>query len=288
MKGMTGFASQEIAEQDIFVSIEMKGYNSRFLDIFVNLPPFLSSMEAEIRGYIASRFKRGKVELTLRVRELDADVVVAINHRAVKAYHDSILALARDLGLEEKPDLALLLGMEGALEIEKKRDEGRYRGIIAPLLEKTADRFEAERLREGKSAQEDILSHIAVLETGLVTVASYAPVMEAAIQENLRTRFAELLGDKIDENRILAETAALLVKHSISEELSRLSSHLEEFRLETGRNPSPGKKLDFLCQEINREINTIGSKTPLLEVSRAVVDMKDALENIREQLRNVE
>jgi uncharacterized protein (TIGR00255 family) len=112
--------------------------------------------------------------------------------------------------------------------------------------------------------------------------------MEALIQENLRTRFAELLGDKIDENRILAETATLLMKYTVSEEISRLSSHLEEFRLETGRNPSPGKKLDFLCQEINREINTIGSKTPVLEVSRAVVAMKDALENIREQLRNVE
>jgi uncharacterized protein (TIGR00255 family) len=96
------------------------------------------------------------------------------------------------------------------------------------------------------------------------------------------------LGDGVDENRILTETAALLVKYSIAEEISRLSSHLAEFRAEAKRNGSPGKKLDFLCQEINREINTIGSKTSNLEVSRAVVAMKDALENIREQLRNVE
>ena len=96
------------------------------------------------------------------------------------------------------------------------------------------------------------------------------------------------LGKTIDENRILAETAVLLMKYTINEELSRLSSHLDEFRAEVGRNPSPGKKLDFLCQEINREINTIGSKTPILEVSHAVVEMKEALENIREQLRNVE
>jgi uncharacterized protein (TIGR00255 family) len=288
MKSMTGFASQEILEEGLSVSIEMKGYNSRFLDIFVNLPPFLSSMEAEIRDYISSRFRRGKVELTIRVRELNFDVAVLVNHRAVRAYYDSILALANDLGLEEKPDLALILGMEGALEIEKTRDEGRVRGIIAPLLQKTADQFEAERVREGSRAQDDILSHIASLETNLATVASYSPALEASIQENLKTRFAELLGDRIDENRVLAETAALLMKYTISEELSRLSSHLEEFRLEAGRNPSPGKKLDFLCQEINREINTIGSKTPILEVSRAVVAMKDALENIREQLRNVE
>jgi uncharacterized protein (TIGR00255 family) len=288
MKSMTGFANQEILEEDLSFSVEIKGYNSRFLDIFINLPPFLSSLETEIRSYVGSRFKRGKVEVTIRVRELNADIAVSVNRRAAGAYYDSILALAKDLGLEEKPGLALVLGMEGVLEIEKKRDDQRCRSIIVPLLEKAADQFEAERVREGKSAQDDILSHIALLETELHAIAAYAPVMEASIKENLKTRFAELLGDRIDENRVLAETAVLLMKYTISEELSRLSAHLEEFRLETGRNPSPGKKLDFLCQEINREINTIGSKTPVLEVSRAVVDMKDALENIREQLRNVE
>jgi uncharacterized protein (TIGR00255 family) len=288
MKSMTGFAGREILEGGISVSIEMKGYNSRFLDLFVNLPPFLSALEAEIRDYVSSRFKRGKIEVTVRVREPNADIAVSVNHRAAGAYYDSILALASDLGLEEKPDLALILGMEGVLEIEKNRDDERYRSIIEPLLQQAADQFEAERVREGRRAEDDILSHIASLEAGLKTVASYSPVMEAAIQENLKNRFSELLGDRIDENRILAETAVLLMKYTISEELSRLSSHLEEFRLEAERNPSPGKKLDFLCQEINREINTIGSKTPVLEVSRAVVGMKDALENIREQLRNVE
>jgi uncharacterized protein (TIGR00255 family) len=135
---------------------------------------------------------------------------------------------------------------------------------------------------------EDILTHIAVLDESAKSISSFVPEIEKAIKENLRTRFAELLGEKIDENRILAETAVLLIKYTISEELSRLTSHLKEFRLETERNPSPGKKLDFLSQEINREINTISSKTPMLEVSRIVVEMKNSLENIREQLRNVE
>jgi uncharacterized protein (TIGR00255 family) len=288
MKSMTGFAVQEILEEGISVSIEIKGYNGRFLDIFVNLPPFLFSLESEIRDYVSSRFRRGKIDLTIRVKEPNSDIAVSLNHRAARAYQDGILALAKDLGLEQKPDLALILGMEGVLEIEKTRDDRRYRDIIGPLLQKAADQFDAERLREGRSAQDDILSHVASLEASLAIIVSYSPVLEASIRENLRNRFMELLGDRIDENRILAETAVLLVKHTISEELSRLSSHLEEFRLEAGRNPSPGKKLDFLCQEINREINTIGSKTPILEVSRAVVDMKDALENIREQLRNVE
>jgi uncharacterized protein (TIGR00255 family) len=288
MKSMTGFASQEIQDDGIALSVEIKGYNNRFLDLFVNLPPFLSSLEGEIRDYISSRFKRGKVEVNIRVKERNSDITVSVNHRAARVYHDTILGLAGELGLQEKPSLALLLGMEGVLEIEKTRDDEKYRALIQPLLQKAADQFEAERVREGRHTQEDILLHIASLEESLKTVASYAPALEATIRENLQTRFAELLGDKIDENRILAETAVLLMKYTISEELSRLSSHLAEFRAETERNPSPGKKLDFLCQEINREINTIGSKTPVLAVSRAVVDMKDALENIREQLRNVE
>ncbi|GHV73271.1 hypothetical protein AGMMS49940_05730 [Spirochaetia bacterium] len=288
MKSMTGFASQEIQDETISLSVEIKGYNNRFLDLFVNLPPFLSSLESEIRDYISSRFKRGKIEVNIRVKERNSDITVSVNHRAAKVYYDTILGLAGELGLREVPSLTLLLGMEGVLEIEKNRDDEKYRALIKPLLLLAADQFEAERVREGRHTQEDILLHIASLEESLKTVTSYAPVLEASIRENLQTRFAELLGDKIDENRILAETAVLLMKYTISEELSRLSSHLAEFRAETERNQSPGKKLDFLCQEINREINTIGSKTPVLAVSRAVVSMKDALENIREQLRNVE
>jgi uncharacterized protein (TIGR00255 family) len=156
------------------------------------------------------------------------------------------------------------------------------------MLQTAADQFEAERIREGNHTEAAILSYVAVLEAMTEGISNHVPAMETAFQENLRSRFTGLLGDGVDENRILTETAALLVKYTIAEEISRLQAHLAEFRAEVRRNGSPGKKLDFLCQEINREINTIGSKTPNLEVSRAVVDMKDALENIREQLRNVE
>jgi uncharacterized protein (TIGR00255 family) len=178
--------------------------------------------------------------------------------------------------------------MEGVLEIEKNRDDERYWREIEPLLREAAQAFALERAREGKHTEDDILANLAKIETSLKVVSSFTSVIEDTIKENIKTRFTELLGNKIDENRILAETAALLMKYTISEEISRLSSHLGEFRAETGRNPRPGKKLDFLCQELNREINTIGSKSAVFEVSGEVVRMKEALENIREQLRNVE
>jgi uncharacterized protein (TIGR00255 family) len=289
MKSMTGYAFHDLQGPEVSLSVELKGYNNRFLELSVNLPPLLSPLEPGIREYLSGRFNRGKIELTLRFKEHNGAVSVLVNREAARAYGEAAAILAGELGIEEKPSLSVLLGMEGILEVEKKRDDdGRYRKIIDPALEAAADQFEAERVREGRATEEDILAQLGRLESMTKTIAALVPVMEAAFQENLRSRFRELLGDAVEENRILTETAALLVKYTIAEEISRLTAHLKEFRAETARNPSPGKKLDFLCQEINREINTIGSKTPNLEVSRAVVDMKDALENIREQLRNVE
>jgi uncharacterized protein (TIGR00255 family) len=285
---MTGYGFEERQDEQVSLSVEIKGYNSRFLEVFVYAPPFFSSLESKIREYISARCRRGKVEATVRFKEYNQPVSVSVNLEAAKAYGEAASLLARTLGINEPPGLSVLLGMEGILEVEKPRDDSRYWELIKPALEAAADRFSADRIREGKHTEEDIFSHIAALEKSVLVVASHGPALELSIKENLRSRFTELLGDNVDENRVLAETAVLLMKYTISEEISRLQSHLAEFKAEAERNESPGKKLDFLCQEINREINTIGSKTPVLEVSRAVVNMKDSLENIREQLRNVE
>jgi uncharacterized protein (TIGR00255 family) len=288
MKSMTCYAYKKESKDNVTVSVEIKGYNSRFLDISVNLPFWLSSLEPWVREYLNSRFSRGKLDVGIRVKEEGAPISVSINENAALVYKNAISSLSKTLGTNEEPGLGLLLGLEGVMEIETDREAEKYRLLIGTVLASASDQAEAERVREGRHTMEDIISHIAVLEESAQSICACVPEIEKAIKENLRTRFAELLGDKIDENRVLAETAVLLMKYTISEELSRLSSHLKEFRLEAERNQSPGKKLDFLSQEINREINTISSKTPMLEVSRIVVEMKNALENIREQLRNVE
>jgi uncharacterized protein (TIGR00255 family) len=288
MKSMTGYAYRDLQESDYSLSVEIRSYNSRFLEISINMPPYLSPLEQGIRELIAGTCVRGKIEVMVRYRELNAPINVMVNREAAMAYEKAIKILAETLHIDEKPDLKTLISQEGVLEIERLREEDRYWERIEPLLKVSLMGFDAERLREGRHTCEHILSQIAVIEASLMQIAAYVPKIEAAIKENLRSRFTELLGDKIDENRILTETAVLLMKYTISEEISRLQSHLAEFRVEAERNPSPGKKLDFLSQEMNREINTIGSKTPQLEVSRAVVEMKNALENVREQLRNVE
>jgi uncharacterized protein (TIGR00255 family) len=288
VKSMTGYAYLENSGKDLTVSVEIKGYNSRFLDSSVFLPSWLSPLEPRIREYMASRFSRGKIDTSIRIKEHNGDISVSVNTAAARSYYKAMNDLTEVLGISEKPNLALIMGLEGVLETEKNRDNEKYWPIIERVLKSAADKFETERDREGMHTKEDILSHIRVLEDSIQIIDTKVPELELSIKTNLRARFAEVLGDSFDENRILAETAVLLVKYSISEELSRLSSHLKEFRLETEKKPVSGKKLDFLCQEINREINTIGSKSPVLEVSRAVMNMKNALENTREQLRNVE
>jgi uncharacterized protein (TIGR00255 family) len=288
MKSMTGYAYRERQDEFYSLSVELRGYNSRFLEINFFLPPCFSPLERRIRDLIAPVCVRGRIDVTIRYRDQNSPFRVTVNREAAAAYVAACNTLAGILGSGEKPDLKALMDREGVLEIEWLRDEERYWERIEGPLATALEIFGAERSREGQHTQEHILSQLGVIEASLGQIALRAEELEASIRENLRGRFLELLGDKIDENRILAETAVLLMKYTISEEISRLHSHLSEFRAEAERNPSPGKKLDFLSQEMNREINTIGSKAPQIEVSRAVVEMKNALENIREDLRNVE
>jgi uncharacterized protein (TIGR00255 family) len=285
---MTGYGWAEEQNDTVAASAEIKGYNNRYLDIVISLPPFLSALEMPVREFFAERCRRGRLEAALRFREFNAPLTVTLNKEAAKGYWAAAKETAAFLGINEDPGLELILNMEGVLEIEKERNTEKAREKLIPLLEKAFVQFDEDRRREGEHTAKDIFIHLEALEKSREIISSHSAEMEKILKENIKARFEELLGGNIDENRVLAETAALLLKYTISEELSRLASHLKEFRAEADRNPCPGKKLDFICQEINREINTIGSKASLVEVSKEIVTMKDALENIREQLRNIE
>jgi len=288
MISMTGYAYREKAGQDFSVSVEIKSCNSRYLEISVSIPSWLSMLEMKVREKISSRCGRGKIDVFIRIREYNAPVSIHINTNAAKSYYEAIVNIAKELNINEKPSLSALLEMENVLEIEKNRDDDRCWREIEPMVDEALSAFCQEREREGKYTGEDILKNLEIIEQSVKNISLYAPEIEKTLKENIKNRFEELLGNKIDENRVLTETASLLLKYTISEEISRLFSHISEFKQESSRNMRPGKKLDFLSQEINREINTIGSKSAIIEVNSKVVIMKEALENIREQLRNIE
>ncbi len=288
MRSMTGYAYRETNEGDLTVSVEIKSYNSRFLDLTVNQPYWLSRLENRLREYASARIQRGKVELSLRLKERSQNLQVIADPDAARAYVGAIAEIADAIGHSGEIPLSLVVNQDGVLRSERALDPEAYWGKIEPVLSSAFADFERSREAEGKALSRDIDAMIARIETTADVVARWIPEMERLFRENVRSRFAEILGDRVDEQRVMQETAALLVKYTINEEIVRLRSHLESLRKEIAENPAPGRKADFICQEINREVNTIGSKNQILEVGQAVIEAKDALENIREQMRNVE
>jgi len=174
------------------------------------------------------------------------------------------------------------------LRTTNKRDPETLWETVAPALDKVFAEFNTSRVTEGKKTEEDIRRCSADIRARLAVVESMIPAMEERIKTTLRDRFKELLADGVDETRILAETAVQLMRSDINEEIQRMKAHLESLDEALGREGPQGKRLDFVCQELGREINTIGSKTGMLEIDQAVIAVKDSLEKIREQLRNVE
>jgi uncharacterized protein (TIGR00255 family) len=288
MKSMTGYGYAEEAATSFHMSLEIKSYNNRYLDIYVNVPAALSPLEARIREYLASRILRGKVEVFLRIKNLERNISVCVDPAVVGGYLAALRKIAELAGIHEEVRLSHLVHMEGILRTEENRGAEEYWRELQPLLAKAFDSFEESRLREGEATEKDIRALLANIKKNAEETSAWAPEIEKRFSQIIRGRMEELLADKVEEARIAAEVAMLLVKYSIHEELVRLDAHCEAFRSAASETGSIGKKLDFICQEMNREINTIGSKNILAEVSRCVVAMKDDLENIREQIRNIE
>lgn len=288
MKSMTGYAYTESTVDQATVSVELKSYNSRFLDLSVHVPLWLGRLEPQIREFISSRIQRGKVELSIRVKESCSNLQISADPAAAKAYAHAIREVADSIGVPGMIPLQLVVAQDGVLSSERIVDMDQYWIMVKPVLDRAIDEFESFRIREGKKLGIDIEKMIHRINASVARITEFVPQMEEKFRENIRTRFREVMGNEIDEQRILQETAALLVKYTINEELVRLRAHLEALEHEVRDNPAPGRKCDFICQEINREINTIGSKNQILEVGQAVIEAKDALENIREQSRNIE
>ena len=287
MKSMTGFGAARIDTPGLKTAIQMKSWNNRYLEISLMMPSYLMPLDRGIRDYLESRIARGKVEVSIRIHGGDVPTEVSLDESSAKAVVESLRSLAVTLGIEEPVRLSHVLGIEGILTFERKADTDVLWSTLAPVLESCVDAFNKERDREGTHTRQDLEQKLDELRTALETVEAASPGLEIAIRVNLRKKFEEVMGDLVDEARLLSEIASYLAKHTVNEEIVRLRSHIKSF--ETSMNePVCGKKLDFICQEINREANTIGSKSASANVSDAVIRMKDAVENIREQIRNIE
>lgn len=289
MNSMTGYGFKETIVENTQISVEIKSVNNRFLDLNVNIPSFLNPLEAKIRKIVSSKIVRGKIDLTIRVKDMNSTAKVNPDPAAALMYCDAIEKVSEALGypLASIP-LSLIVSQDGVLNITHEYDAEVYWSKIEPVFNEVFEQFVSDREREGENLKVDLLKKLDILDNCASFFKEWQPKMEQKFREQITTRFNELLGDSADQNRIMTEVASMMIKYTINEEIIRLHSHLSAMRNEFLQNPIPGKRIDFICQEANREINTIGSKNQFTEVGEMVINAKDALENIREQSKNVE
>ncbi|MBQ3024776.1 MAG: YicC family protein [Spirochaetaceae bacterium] len=289
MNSMTGYSYNEELGENYSVSVEIKSVNSRFLDLSINLPSFLGRLESKFKELITSKIQRGKIDVFIRIKENNAPVTISVDEKMAKSYFDAISKVANTIGQTEKDiPLSLIISQEGVLTSQKEIDIDYYWNLILPIFEKAFEDFVVDRKREGENLKNDLLFQLDKIQKASEIFSEWQPKMENAFKEIILKKFNELLADKVDEQRVMTEVAALMVKYTINEEIVRLKSHINALTKEIEENPIPGKRIDFICQEMNREINTIGSKNQFIEIAQEVINAKDALENIREQSKNIE
>ena len=287
MISMTGYGYSEINYENAVISVEIKSVNSRFLDLSVNLPPYLNAIESFFRNLIIKNISRGKVDVFIRVKELESDAQIVADTKIAQSYSEAIKQVAKAIGYDENNiPLSLILSQTGVLNTNKNYDVQDYQKKIEPVFQNALEIFLSDAKREGENLKADLKQKLSKLEECADFFEQWQPKMEEIFKQQIVSRFNELLGEQVDQNRIMTEVAAMLVKYTINEEIVRLKSHIKAMKQEM-ENPFPGKKLDSICQEMNREINTIGSKNQFAEVGAMVICAKDSLENIREQSKNI-
>ena len=285
IKSMTGFGQGEAKNQHYAVKVELKSVNHRYLDLFIRLPKQYNQLEEPLRSAIQGRIARGRVEVMINVEEFgDQERIVDINKGLLQGYLQALDIIQANIGSTEQITLDQILALPDLVEI--REPELNWESLQAIFLEAThlaLDDLEQMRKVEGQRLRVDLLEKTLVVEGLVEQVSQIAPQVVADYRHRLHERLGDLLdGTNITEERFLGEVAIFADRCSIDEELVRLSSHIQQLRDGLHSDQSVGRKLDFLIQEINREVNTIGSKANNLQIASLVVEL------IREQVQNIE
>ncbi len=288
MNSMTGFGFNEYSDEDFNINIEVKSYNNRFLDVNLALPPYLGRLEDKIRQEITGRLKRGRIELFIKVKNFNEETEIVIDKKGLEAHVQALRELTNLAGLHDELHLSHLLRIEGLLKTYRTFDYEKYWDVVQPVLVEALEQLVQSRMKEGEKIAQDIGRMIDSLDKEVNKIEQLVPDIEKKVTQTVRQKFNDILGKDIDETRILAEIAALLIRFDINEEVMRLKTHVTSFSSHIDTQEPVGKKLDFICQELNREINTISAKSLIIEMNNAAIIIKELIERIREQLRNVE
>lgn len=286
---MTGYGRSEAMVGDKKIVVEIRSLNSKGLDLSLKIPQVLREREMPLRKRLSNEVMRGKAEIGISI-EGGADKKATINHELAAAYHAQVTSMAADLGIDvSKEALAgLLLKMPEVLQPERaEMSETEWESISQMISEATA-RFDDYRLEEGRKLEADLMGNIDSIVSLREKVAPYIDGRIDRIKERIHKNLDQVMeGRDVNMDRLEQEIVFYIEKYDVSEEMSRLAGHLEYFKESIAAEDGGGKKLGFISQEIGREINTLGAKAYDADMQRVVVEMKDALEKIKEQVFNV-
>ncbi|MGC1391308.1 MAG: DUF1732 domain-containing protein [Bacteroidales bacterium] len=289
IKSMTGYGKAVAETQQKKITIEIKSLNSKQLDLNTKLPWLYKEKEPEIRNLISQRLDRGKIDFSIFCDMLDDEVVTVINKSAVRNYYNQFKEIAAELKIDLDDQIfTAIMKLPDTLKTEKPEMPEAEWEIVKNQIIESVTMLDLYRIEEGNSIMLDLKKCIGKILTFLDTIQTFEPGRITKIREKLMSILEENLGsEKIDKNRFEQEIILYLEKYDINEEKVRLKTHCDYF-VETINTPSPnGKILNFIAQEIGREINTIGSKANDASIQKLVVMMKDELEKIKEQTLNV-
>jgi uncharacterized protein (TIGR00255 family) len=292
IKSMTGYAAAETTAGDTSVSADMRAYNNRHLDIVLRLPPNYMVLEEKIKGMVAKRIARGRVEIRFQIKdESEQAVAFEIDKPRAKAIYNALTQLKKEFKLGNDIHIDHLLSMGGIIKPVDLIDEpDRLWSTIEECLTKGLDQLDSMRQKEGDFIYDDLAARLDFIESRLADIKAAIEALLQQYQERLKERITALTREtvEIDPGRLAQEAAFLADRSDISEEIVRAESHVEQFRhIMQGEEPG-GRKLNFLLQELNREFNTIGAKIGHADTSHKIVDIKSELEKIREQIQNIE
>lgn len=287
MQSMTGYSFVEDKCEQFSYSMEIRTLNNKYNELYVNLPRFLRPEEMELQNRVKESFSRGKIELTIDVFDWTVNREMTINHGVAEACYREIKLLERNLGDGVKFSPDILFQFDGVLNKSRSILSVKSRKKLHDTLQTAIKKCNLMRNKEGLALKKDIADALKAIKLSVKKIQNLSKFDSRKHYDKLKERIASLADTSVDEKRLFSEVAFYADKIDINEELCRLSDHLEKFDKLMESKDAVGKKIDFLAQELFREINTMGSKTASSEVSHIVVEMKNHVDRIREQARNL-
>lgn len=289
---MTGYGRGEVETQIHNLVIEMKSVNHRYSEVLVKMPKKLNMFEDKIKNRVKNSISRGRLEIFINFEEqVGEDYEISPNFAVMDQYVNTLKMIKDRYSLKDEIRLDMIARYPDALSITyKEADEETIWNLLSEALDKALSALMEMRKKEGDKLAEDVLGRVSNIQNILSKIEAQTPQLVEAYELRLTDRIKELLSDlaEIDENKIAHEVAIFADKTNIAEEIVRLNSHFIQIQDIFKAGGAIGRKLDFLIQEMNREINTIGSKSPDLNIANAVIEVKSEIEKIREQIQNIE